>query len=179
MPRKKLTWKPDLQHEELLRLLSYDKDTGIFTWIGHKYKWRNGTRAGSCSKSGHRCIEIKAVCYQAHRLAWFYVTGLWPTVEIDHEDRVTDNNRFSNLREASNGQQRANSSLYKNNTSGFRGVHKRENKWRATMRVGPGRGKLVSIGAFDLIEDAVRAYDAAAKERWGAFYTPQLPPTEK
>lgn len=89
----------------------YDEGTGVFT---HR---RDSFRA-----SGKRMILVRAagdvarptgdgrgwvnICfdgktYAAHRLAWYYVTGEWPSMDIDHINRVRDDNRFANLRHIS------------------------------------------------------------------------------
>lgn len=53
---------------------------------------------------------------------------------------------------------------YKNNKSGFRGVHKDDYKWRAQIK---SNGKVIYLGGFDSPEDAASAYDAAAKVYFG------------
>ena len=50
-------------------------------------------------RTGHIRICIMRVKYLAHRLAWLYVTGSWPSQDIDHIDGDPTNNRFANLRE--------------------------------------------------------------------------------
>ena len=54
-----------------------------------------------------------------------------------------------------------NQKLRVNNTSGFRGVCKQHGKWKAQMQF---RGKLYSLGAYDNIDDAVKARLRAEEE---------------
>jgi len=56
-----------------------------------------------------------------------------------------------------------------NNSSGFTGVgyHKQTGRWRAFV---VSAGKMVHVGLFDTIEEAARAREAAAVERYGEFY---------
>lgn len=71
--------------ERLRELLEYDEDTGVF-----KRKARTSNRisigdiAGSSDAKGYVCIRVGGKTYKAHRLAWLYVYGEWPTGEIDH-----------------------------------------------------------------------------------------------
>lgn len=57
--------------------------------------------------------------------------------------------------------------LYKNNRSGYRGVHlcKRTQTWRATIQANNAR---VSLGYYERAEAAARAYNAAALQYFGA-----------
>ena len=57
--------------------------------------------------------------------------------------------------------------LYANNTSGYRGVQfdKRTGRWRAFINV---RGKRISLGYYDSPGSAALAYNAAAKQYFGA-----------
>jgi hypothetical protein len=49
---------------------------------------------------GYVQIKISGKLYHAHRLAWLYVYGYMPEKEIDHINRIRDDNRIANLREA-------------------------------------------------------------------------------
>lgn len=164
-----------LTQEELLFLLHYDPDTGVFEWTKDASKgWHHHLRrgvAGTIDKKGYRAIMIKGQKYKAHRLAWMYITGVWPVNQIDHINNIKDDNRFSNLREASNAQNVRNQGMRKSNSSGFRGVGKvkRWNRWYAAIFVG---GKRLHLGFFRTAEEASVVYEEAAKRYGGEFYRP-------
>ncbi|RVI91814.1 HNH endonuclease [Sinorhizobium meliloti] len=95
-----------LTREDLLRLLSYDRETGDLVWrvTGHAGNPTSGARAGSLHKDGYTYIKIGRERFAAHRLIWKMVTGEWPEHFIDHADRARSNNRWGNLREATKSQ---------------------------------------------------------------------------
>lgn len=97
-----------------------------------------------------------------HRL----ITNAPDGIEVDHKDNNGLNNTRDNLRFATRGQNSHNRSMSRNNTSGFKGVFMDHGKWRARIRV---NGKRISLGMYENIMDAVRAYDEAAKKYHGEF----------
>lgn len=160
----------ELTHERLLQILSYDKETGDFTWLQKphpKAKTKIGSIAGSVWKrSGRKVITIYYERFYTYRLAWFYVTGSWPDFEIDHEDRDPANDRWSNLRPASRAQQTWNAGLRRNNTSGYIGVCKSKGLYRVDISI-DGRNKCV--GTFETVEEALHARDACALQIRGSY----------
>src|SRR5215510_1403832 len=87
-----------IEHAELKKLLSYDEKTGLFRWRVPRKGSERG-RVGSYNL-GYIDIRLLGRKYWAHRLAWFYVYGRWPSL-LDHINRVKSDNRISNLREVS------------------------------------------------------------------------------
>lgn len=156
--------KTDLMAERLREVLSYDPETGIFRWnIRPNTRIRVGAIAGRIHRDGHRIICIAGRQFYAHRLAFFYVHGRWPTL-IDHKDRNPDNNRIDNLREATPAQNAANSR--RRNLSGFRGAYFYAGKFNASIAV---NGRAKHLGRFNTAEEAHFAYLKAARELHGEF----------
>lgn len=148
---------------QLREEVHYNSETGIFKWRkGKRGRKANGI-AGSLEPNGYVRICIDYKKYPAHRLAWLYVHGYMPENEIDHINRVRNDNRICNLREVSRLCNIRNCSVSKDNTSGITGVNYVENwgpkgKWRATIAINKNR---IVLGAFDEKVDA-------AKVRWEA-----------
>lgn len=162
-----------LSQELLKKSLYYNPNTGIFTWL---YRPHNGIRigdvAGSTDPDGYVLIRVCGKRYQASRLAFLYITGSWPTTDVDHTDGNPSNNRWSNLREVTTTQNLQNKRIQSNNSSGLKGIHKHkyngiwQGKWRATINV----NKISKhLGLFDSPEEAHQAYMTAAEKYFGVF----------
>lgn len=155
----------------LRELLNYDPETGVFTWRADRRYGR--TKAGDvagclCKTRGYIHIRLDGRLYYGHRLAWLYVHGVWPAGRLDHRDTDGDNNRLTNLRPATQSQNRGNSRRSRRNASGVKGVYldKRTGRWVAEVQVG---GRRRYLGSFALKADAGDAYCEAAKEAFGEF----------
>ena len=155
-----------LTQARLHELLKYDPATGVFTRRVSRRGHKAGERAGSLDE-GYWCIQIEGKNYRAGRLAWFYVYGVWPAGQIDHENTDSSDDRWINLREATQTQNHANRRVGKNSHVGLKGVGKHGNKWRARIRV---NGKAVYLGVFITKEAAHAAYCKAAKRVFGKFF---------
>lgn len=94
--------------------------------------------------------------------------------KVDHKNRLKHDNRFSNLRIATQSQNQANTGLSRRNTSGYKGVRWRQNcqKWEASLRANQ---KLHGLGHWGTSEEAARAYDKAALEFFGEFASLNFP----
>jgi hypothetical protein len=142
-----------ISRDELLRIVSYDPETGAFTWL------TNGRRAGGVSdrkgKTAYERVRILGRLYYAHRLAWFYMTGEWP-LEIDHIDRDGTNNRWSNIRSADRSINNRNKGVRSDCLSGRRGIYWWPSRGKYQARTFTDAGRR-TIGYFDNIEDAAKA----------------------
>lgn len=158
-----------IEQSNLKQILSYDCESGVFTWLRPKpNQVLAGTEAGWIEPSGYRRISIRGKNYQAHRLAWLYMTGELPVGQVDHRNLNKSDNRWCNLRLATNSQNQANRPASKRSSSGCKGVywHKRIRKWQASIMVG---GRLRCLGYRENQAEAVSLYAAAAKEYFGEF----------
>lgn len=98
--------------------------------------------------------------YKAHRLAWLYVHGVWPTYGINHINTIKTDNRISNLEDISH---RDNCSKKRRHLEGHLvGIYfcKRLQKWIAEIRI---KRKKRYLGSFPTKELAYDAYQAALK----------------
>lgn len=146
-----------LTQERLKELFSYDQKTGVF-----KRKIPRGNQSLSAipgtklHPSGRKYMHVDGCTYFSYRLAWLYVYGRFPINEIDHIDGNKGNDSIDNLREATrkiNAQNKR--TPMANNKSGYLGVNKRGNRYRARIRVD---GKLINIGHFLTPQEAHEAY---------------------
>lgn len=136
--------------------LSYNKETGHFTWLTFRRKVKPGDLAGTKDKDGYLVITYRGVLFKAHRLAWFFENGSLPAETIDHINRDRSDNRIDNLRIATRHEQSQNMGEYKNNKSGYQGVYfnSKAGKWQAQITY---KGKRYHVGIFDNPEEASSA----------------------
>lgn len=120
----------------------------------------------SVDKHGSKTVTVGSQFYFVHRVIWKIVTRKEPPPVIDHEDRDPANNRWLNLRQATNSKNGGNASLNTRNTSGHRGVTKYRGKWIAQIIV---NRKKRYLGIFTNISDAVDAYNTEHKKVFGKY----------
>jgi len=158
--------------ERVRELLSYDPATGEFRWRVSYMKVKAGDVAGCrrYDRDGDFYIMIKVdgrMCC-AHQLAWLYMTGEWPSLQVDHKNRVKHDNRWENLRQATDSQNKANRPVRSTSKTGVKGVklRKQDGVYEANITVN-GRPKY--LGRFSRLEDAEKAYIEASRRYHGEF----------
>ena len=153
----------ELTQEYLKSILDYDQETGIFTWkVSFSNKVKIGSVANSKHNAGYLCVRINYKSYLLHRLAWFYVHGVWPEYQIDHINLNRKDNRLSNLRSATNQENNNNRTrCHKNNKSGFLGVFYCKIMKRYVSKIMVD-GKSINLGYF---ETPIEAHDEYIKQK--------------
>lgn len=146
--------------ERVREQFEYIPETGEFFWRKAPCNFiQCVAKAGNLSKEGYVVIGLDYKVCKAHRLAWLYMHGREPSGQIDHINGIRSDNRIANLREATpQGNTQNLREAYANNlSSGVLGVywHKQAKKWQAKIT---HEGKAKSLGLFDSIESASRAY---------------------
>ena len=165
-----------VRDESLYRLLaqrvSYDPETGVFTWLMTKGETRKerflntkfgGKRAGTSSTDGYRSITFqlhgRPQSLREHRLAWFIHFGRLPEADIDHINGNPSDNRIANLRDVPRTINSRNQKRRSDSPSGVTGVRKRRDRpsWRGLVVVD---GRTLYVGSFS---DKAQA-EAAVRE---------------
>ena len=148
-----------LTQTKLKEALIYDKNTGVWTWRADRrsnINARKNERAGNVTRSGYREINIYGKKYQSSRLAFFYCCGYFPENDVDHINRVRDDDRWNNMREVSRSCNVRNTGNRSSNSSGVKGIgwsHKTR-KWVAYIMV---YGKQTYLGCYRDFGNAVLA----------------------
>jgi hypothetical protein len=142
--------------------LRYDQEAGLF--YNATLRITGGPPVGSVmgwsNPRGYVYVSAGNRPFQAHRVAWYFVHGVWPPGQIDHINRITSDNRIANLRMATPSLNQLNQGLRSSSTTGVRGVSRFGNGCRAQIKIN-GRSK--HIGLFASLEEAGAAYESVRK----------------
>lgn len=156
-----------ITQQRLKELLDYEPTTGIFRWRVHAGCRKAGDITGCINSSGYLTIKLDGRHYQAHRLAFIWMTGEVPDF-VDHKDKDKTNNRWTNLRPATRQENMFNRSKFKSNKSGFKGVsfYAKTKRWKAQIQKG---GVKIHLGYYATAEQASEVYQRNAIELFGDF----------
>lgn len=162
MPKAK-AYDTAMSHAEVRARFHYDPGTGIVT------DKATGTTAGTPTAEGYLTIRILGRNVLLHRLAYFYMYGVWPKDQIDHVNGKRDDNRLINIRPATARQNSLNRGVSTKNNSGYKGVYwcAKSQRWRAAITI-DGRKHQIR-GKFITAFQAHQAYVAAAREHHKEF----------
>ena len=173
-------------YDLLHRFLAYSPETGSLLWKRQEgddasVKGFNNKCAGKIAGTllNGRKDEPKYLVvgirengvyrqYLAHRIIWKMMTGDEPIDQIDHANGSRVDNRWTNLRGATNGQNLQNAKLRRDNKTGIKGVswdnwHQR---WQVQIAI---NGKIMKFGRFKDIETAASVASAARSKLHAEF----------
>lgn len=155
-------YRAAITQERLREVLSYDAATGDFAWLDTRHSAvKIGQVAGRINSEGYRKIKIDGQMYSAHRLAWFYQFGEFPSKQIDHINQNKSDNRICNLRLATNAQNQMNTPNRKRSLP--RGVRISKGRYQA-------RACSSYLGSFATVEEAYTAYKKYVRDTFGEFF---------
>lgn len=166
-----------ISQEEVKRALDYDPATGVF----HHRLRADRDRSWNMRFANEVAAPVlgNGYCYLvmgpkrrlAHRVAWLWMTGEWPAGQIDHINGDRTDNRWANLRIATQKQNSANQGLRTTNKSGVKGVCwvASKNLWKAVITLD---GKNKFLGYYKTLAEAGSARQEAEVEHHGEFAKP-------
>jgi hypothetical protein len=158
-----------LTREFLRSVFDYNSETGDLVWKKNRGNNKvKGKIAGYTNKDGYILIRVNDKLHYAHRLVWFWVMGEWPKNQIDHINRIRNDNRWVNLRSATPSQNKQNTVARKDNKLGIKGVFwcKRSKKYKVKITVNK---KYIHLGYYSNLEEAIKIRKKAEKEYFGEF----------
>jgi len=153
--------------EKIKHMLTY-KD-GFLFWNNRTGKMAhlNGRQAGSYDSHGYLKVTVNHKVFAVHRVVFFLHYGWWPK-QIDHKNRVRDDNRIENLRPCNysgnrvNSKDSSNQSVYGKNIS----KHKITGKYKVELS---NLNKKIYFGYYDDLELAQLVASEARKKYYGEF----------
>jgi hypothetical protein len=167
-------------YEYLHECLWYEPERGTFTW--HARPQAHFATARHCNifnslwaekpagylSRGYRLIGIDYLRFNASRVAWVMMTGEDPGIhQLDHINMNRADDRWINLRLATNAQNNQNRKTQANHLSSpYKGVKPNGRNWMASIRA---NGMQHYLGTFDTPEAAHAAYVEAARRLHGSF----------
>ncbi len=152
-----------LSVERLKELFTYHPDGHLLRRVSIQGKRHPAGQIvrGTSGKDGYRLLGIDRRMHMVHRCVWALVHGKWPNGEIDHINRIKDDNRIENLREATREENAQNGPMRRHNTSGYKGVWKMKahDLWCAEIGF---QGERIKLGYFRTPQEAALMYQEAA-----------------
>jgi hypothetical protein len=131
--------------KELNKRYTYNPETGVLV----SNKTKRPTKAKN--PKGYLIVTVDFKTYMAHRIIWKLMTGEDPGDRlIDHENRIRDDNRWSNLRLIDTSGNNFN--------NGSRGYSREGNRWRVRLTY---KNKLIIHKFFVEEQDAIDAVKEA------------------
>ena len=140
--------KPIPSQEYLVGLFDYSPITGLLYRKVRRGHQHVGTPVGTTRGDGYRVVDIHGKKFKTSRIIWRMVTGDDPgDMDVDHANRIRDNDAWHNLRLLDKIGQQLNRSSVKHRYIRYM---KSNNRW---YLIGPNKKY---YGCFKTYEEAVQ-----------------------
>lgn len=156
--------KSTLTIDAVRHALDFDPAVGVFVWKNPQSNAvKAGEPAGVIAANGRRYINVGGEKHMAHRLAWFYIHGEWPTGDVKNANGDYDDCREANLVHQSRQVTAATRRVNAASKSGYPGItwDKKRGKWQVHIT---RDYKQVALGLFAELEAAVSVRATALAE---------------
>lgn len=148
----------------LHQVLRYEPETGKLFWRYRpngprewNSRWAGKEALTTAKKKGYLHGTLFGRRVRTHRVIVCMVTGVWP-IEVDHENGVTSDNRWDNLRVVTSYEQARNKKLYASNSSGHVGLRQQPTgRWCAYI-------SNRYLGTFATLDEALAVRRQAQEE---------------
>lgn len=142
----------------------YEPSTGaLFNKVKRNSRAQKGAIVGWINDSGYLVTTVKGRKLRVHRIIWEMHNEPIPDgYEIDHINRIRNDNRISNLRLATSHEQNLNLG-HRRSDSGITGVvfNKKDQRWQAQIG---HKGRHIYLGQYKEKKAAIKArIEAEAK----------------
>jgi hypothetical protein len=129
-----------------------------------KYTWKLARDKSNIYAIASVKVNGRMTTIRMHRV----ILGAKPGTTIDHINGNGLDNRRANLRFCSHNENNRNRQKRGKFTSRYKGVYQLRGsiRWKASIKC---EGVQTHLGTFDREVDAAKAYDAAAREKFGEF----------
>jgi hypothetical protein len=155
--------------KDIVDYLAYSEEAiaGLINKVDRS-RAKTGQEVGRLTSAGYFQFRFRYNFYLNSRIVYFLCTGIDPEEKtVDHVDTNPLNNKISNLRLTTHGQNQDNKSRQKNNTSGVTGVSwRREGKWIVLIKQ---FNRQFNLGVFDDFNEAVAVRIAAEHRLKGEY----------
>lgn len=163
--KKDTVWEPDIFEDKFGKYkIGYTSNTNKMFYIDldDYEKVKNYCWSEQIDYTGYHCLRTWS------NGKHIKITEIIGYPYYDHADRNPLNNRKYNLREATRFQQAWNKNMYKNNTSGIKGVslNNKKTKWIAYIRY---NNKRLHLGTYINKEEAIKTRLEAEAKYYGKF----------
>lgn len=159
-----------LNQKRIKEIFDYREDGVLIRkeFLGNQINIGDG--AGCDTGTGYLSTSVENKLYLVHRLVWLWHNGYLPEHGIDHINRIRNDNRIENLREATQRCNLRNCGNFSHNTSGVKGVNfiKDTKKWRAYIKIDQVNINITNTA--ESFEDAVfHRFAAEQCVNWESF----------